>query len=90
MDVSHIITAIIFYVLGVVSGILLQQGLFAKHIDFSQNQRMNWLIIVVSLMWAISVLYDMINPSYQTSPLIHGLMGAIVGFFFWKPNTQSK
>ena len=48
-----------------------------------------FIVGVVVSIWAISVLVDIIDPAYDTSPLVHGIMGAIVGFFFkpWSKNS---
>lgn len=47
------------------------------------------VLYVVSIVWAVSMLVDIISPTYETSPLVHGLMGAIVGFFY-RPKINEK
>jgi len=86
MELNNIAIAIIFFILGNISGYCLHRFASKETFNFNSDQRINWLIIVVSVVWIISVLYDMASPVYETSPLIHGIMGAIVGFFFWRPN----
>lgn len=39
------------------------------------------MLTVVSV-FIISMLIDFISPTYETSPFLYGLMGAIVGFFY--------
>lgn len=40
------------------------------------------VLLVVTAIWGTSMLVDIVSVGYETSPLVHGLMGAIVGFFF--------
>jgi len=47
------------------------------------------VLIIVTLMWALSMFVDITSTTYETSPLVHGLMGAIVGFFY-KPINLNK
>lgn len=47
------------------------------------------VLLVVTAIWAASMLVDIISPNYETSPLVHGLMGAIVGYFY-RPKTNDK
>lgn len=79
MITTQIIIAVISYLLGFLSGYLFRNAI--KESITPQNAK-NIVLIVVSVMWTISVAYGIINPNYQTSPLIHGLMGSIVGFFY--------
>lgn len=46
-----------------------------------------FVLVVVTAIWALSMIIDIISPQYETSPLVHGLMGAIVGFFY-RPQTK--
>lgn len=49
----------------------------------AENQKTNdFVLIVVTVVWALSMFIDIVSPQYETSPLVHGLMGAIVGFFY--------
>jgi hypothetical protein len=41
-----------------------------------------FVLTVVTTIWAISMFVDIVSSQYETSPLVHGLMGAIVGFFY--------
>lgn len=74
------------YVIGICSGILANR-FFSKQISDVNNNTV--VLLVVSFVWAISMIVDILSPAYETSPLVHGLMGAIVGFFY-KPNFLSK
>ena len=48
------------------------------------------VLIAVTVMWVVSVTYDIVSLTYETSPFIHGLMGAIVGFFYTKGAKNEK
>ncbi len=87
MDLNSFAIAIIFFISGTIFGFFLHKFLSKSSFNFDTDDRINWLIITVSIVWIFSVLWDAINPNYETSPLIHGIMGAIVGFFFWRPKS---
>lgn len=42
----------------------------------------NWLMLVVSIVWAISIVAEIFVPVYTTNLAVHALMGAVVGGFF--------
>lgn len=79
--------AIISFLVGNFTGFVLSRILSKTPFKFDGEDRINWLIAIVSFVWLASVLVDIASPQYETSPLIHGIMGAIVGFFFWKPKS---
>lgn len=74
---APIILAGVSYVAGFLSGFLVKAVFRMKTEDNAA-----FVLIVVTIVWAISMLIDIISPQYETSPLVHGLMGAIVGFFY--------
>ena len=43
-----------------------------------------FILTIVSMVWVVSMATELLNPTYHVSPLVHGLMGAIVGYFFLK------
>lgn len=79
MNTQTIITALISYILGFVSGGIVSIYLKKQIKDVSYK---NVVLVIVSVMWTLSVAVELINPNYNTSPMIHGLMGSIVGFFY--------
>lgn len=38
--------------------------------------------VLVGVAWAVSIAAEIIIPSYTVSVLIHGIMGAVVGYLF--------
>lgn len=79
MNTLQFFIPIISYILGFLSGFLVSLY-FKKSIDKGSYKHI--VLIVISVMWTISVAFEIANPDYKTSPLIHGLMGSIVGFFY--------
>lgn len=79
---NTIIIGISSYTAGLLSGILFQKY-FKKENEQKQG---DIVLIVVTVIWALSMVIDIISPNYETSPLVHGLMGAIVGFFYRPQN----
>jgi len=78
--ISSLIIGITSYTAGLLSGYFLR-GTIKEKVLLAENG--NTLVLtVVTLIWAASMLVDIISPEYTTSPLVHGLMGAIVGFFY--------
>ncbi len=38
--------------------------------------------IMVTIVWVVSIVAEIIIPAYTASLLIHGIMGAVVGYLF--------
>ena len=70
-------------VLGFVAGSLFER----KKLNIPAN---TVVLMMVSGIWCISMLVDISSPVYETHPMVHGLMGAIVGFFYRPAGTQSR
>ena len=73
-----LITDVIAFVLGLVVGLWLRGVMLKRNITINPK----WISGVITAVWAISVIAELINPTYQTSPLIHGLMGVVAAYFF--------
>lgn len=84
---EKIIIGFITFILGNVSGYFLHDAL-KKGLNMSEENSKNFLLVTVTLVWAISMLVDIISPTYDVPVAVHGILGAIVGFFFWRPKTQ--
>lgn len=85
-ELQSIIMILISFVGGGFAGWFLRGILDKRHGTPSSESA--FIVGVVVSIWAISVLVDIIDSSYDTSPLLHGIMGAIVGFFFKPWNTK--
>lgn len=78
---ENIIIGIIAYISGVLTGI------FAGRIFFDKKMKQGTLnadlvLLVVTVVWGLSMIIDIASPTWETPIAVHGLMGAIVGFFY--------
>jgi len=91
MDIQALIPSVIAFVVGGFVGFF-GRGLFDKSNMNKGNTANMFVLIVVTVIWAISVLIDIASSTYETSHLIHALMGTIVGFFFkpWQSNGHNS
>lgn len=76
---SQVIVGVVSYVAGILSGYYFHD-IFSTKIEKGAGNSM--VLTVVTTMWALSMVIELINPEYHTSPMVHGLMGAIVGYFY--------
>jgi len=80
---SYILVAIVSFVVGLLTGYT-----FRGFSDKSTEQKASYTVLYVVLFaWLLSFMVDIFNPNYTTSPVVHGMMGVIVGFFF-KPEIK--
>jgi len=86
---TQIIQAVISYLLGLVTGYVLRDVLF-KHYDNVKNKEHIFVLLMVTIVWASSVVADILSAEYDTNPLIHGLMGSIVGFYYYRSKQDEK
>lgn len=83
MNLANVLISIISFCLGTIFGWFLKSFILK---DIKDNDARIFVLVVVSIMWLASVATELVNPSYKTSPFVHGLMGSIVGFFYtFKP-----
>lgn len=79
MDIQHLTISLVSGSIGFILGYTTKY-LFDKT---GQGKDMKTLVLlVVSFIWFISMIVEILNPSYKTNPMVHGLMGSIVGFFY--------
>lgn len=85
---DNLAIAIISFTLGNITGYMLRVVVNKSKFNFlkTEDARISFILTVVTTIWVLSMLYDILSPIYETSPLLHGIMGAIVGYFFYKPN----
>lgn len=84
LDTTQLIIGIIGFTLGNLSGYMMHD-VMKKTLNMNEESSKNFLLVTVTLIWAISMLVDVISPTYDVPVAVHGLLGAIVGFFFYKP-----
>lgn len=57
--------------------------IYSKDSDDTTNQKVRTAIaIVVTAVWVVAMIADIFITGYVVSPLVHALMGAVVGYFF--------
>ncbi len=79
MDIQHLILSIISGLVGFLIGYLTRTFMDKT----GQNRDMKTVVLlVVSFAWFMSMIVEILNPNYHTNPMVHGLMGSIVGFFY--------
>jgi protein-S-isoprenylcysteine O-methyltransferase Ste14 len=80
---SQLAIPIAIYTSGVVTGFILG---WLYHKKVSQNEIENWersfVVIFVTMGWAISLVFDIAVAGYDTPVAVHGVMGIVVGYFF--------
>jgi len=69
---------IALFCIGVLIGWIL-----SNHSEVKTHSKLKTLVaVVITLGWITSTIAGILMASYTVSPLIHALMGAIVGYFF--------
>ena len=83
-QITYLVIAVVSFFGGGVMGFFLRGLAIEAEIEKKLDQSF-FVLSVVTFVWAISMLVDILSPEYETSPMVHGLMGGIVGFYFYKP-----
>lgn len=73
-----IVASIVVFAIGIVVG---WQSSTLDNV-FTQSNLQIVVGIVVTIMWVASIAAEIIIPAYSVSALIHGIMGAVVGYLF--------
>lgn len=69
---------VVFFVFGVGLGWIL-----TKDSDQSTKEKLKTgIAIAVTIVWMFAVIADIMMTGYTLSPLVHAIMGAVVGYFF--------
>lgn len=80
--IDYIVVSVVSGLVGFVLGYVTKSYLNKQNRDLDKNMI---VLIAVTSIWTLSMIVDISSSTYETSPLLHGLMGVIVGFFF-KPS----
>lgn len=84
-SIFAVVSAILF-ILGAILGVQ-----FSTEEDvFTQSNLQIAVGILVSIMWVASIVAEITMPAYTASVLVHGLMGAVVGYFFSEDGLSIK
>lgn len=84
---SQLIIGIVSFMLGNVSGYLMHDVL-KKSFNMNEESSKNFLLVTVTVIWAMSMVVDVVSVNYDVPIAVHGLLGAIVGFFFYRPKNN--
>ncbi len=84
---SQITLALVTFILGNVTGYFMHD-LMKKTLSISEQSSKSLLLLVVTVIWLISMLVSIVNPSYVVPIPVHGIMGAVVGFFLYRPKEE--
>lgn len=71
------IVAATFFALGFLAGIAVARVLQTA----GDKQARLYLTGLVSLIWAMSMVWQMLNPAYHPPIYVHGAMGALAGYY---------
>lgn len=73
-----ILLTITLFCIGILIGWIL-----SNHAELSPHSRLKTMVaVVITLGWISATIAGILIASYTVSPLLHALMGAIVGYFF--------
>lgn len=86
---NPLIIGIITFTIGNLSGYFFHDFL-KKSVGMNEDNSKNLLLLAVTIIWVISMLVSLVNPSYQVPIPVHGIMGIIVGFFFYRSKGGEK
>lgn len=76
--------SILVYVLSsvvlVLSGALI--GWFFANREITEHRLRVGIAIVITIVWVITIIAEIVIPSYTVAMVIHAIMGAVVGYLF--------
>jgi hypothetical protein len=73
-----LIASLVLFLFGIVGGWYLSN----KEQVFTRSNLQIAVGILVTIVWAASIAAEILIPAYTVSVLIHGIMGAVVGYLF--------
>jgi hypothetical protein len=76
--VTTTIVVVTVFTLGIVVGLLVS---LARN-GFDTGDLKLVVGTLVTIMWVVSIVSEIVIPAYTVSVLIHGIMGAVVGYLF--------
>ncbi len=76
--ITFTLASIVIFAIGIIVG----WQLSTPENVFTQSNLQIVVGILVTLMWVASIVAEILIPAYTVSALIHGIMGAVVGYLF--------
>lgn len=83
----EIIKGLVFFSLGFISGYVIR-GIKDSTNSSLDNEKV--IALLIAGIYAISIIADILVPTYDTPIGLHGIMGGIVGFYFKKRGETKK
>lgn len=71
-----LLASIALFSLGLIAGLATKDDIFTD-----SNLRIG-VGLLVTVVWALSIVAGILIPAYSVSPLVHGIMGGVVGYLF--------
>lgn len=75
-----VILSIALFILGAVLGWVFSPN--GGNVTRTNNRLKAVVALAVTLVWIAATISDILITGYTISPLVHALMGAVVGYFF--------
>lgn len=74
-----LLASLALFLFGIAGGWLLSK----KNDDTLTKNRLQVVVgVLVAIVWVVSIAAEIIIPAYTVSVLVHGIMGAVVGYLF--------
>jgi len=73
-----LLASLVLFLVGIIGGWYLSQ----REQIFTRSNLQIVVGILVTIVWAASIAAEIIIPAYTVSVLVHGIMGAVVGYLF--------
>lgn len=68
--------------ISIIIGVIVGWYYSEKNVDITNTDLRTAIAIVVTVVWVITIAAEILIPAYSVSILIHGIMGAVVGYLF--------
>ena len=73
-----LLASLVLFLVGIIGGWYLSQ----REQIFTRSNLQIVVGTLVTIVWAASIAAEIIIPAYTVSVLVHGIMGAVVGYLF--------
>jgi hypothetical protein len=70
------LSSIALFLFGIIAGLATKDDMFTD-----SNLRIA-VALLITIVWALSIAAGILIPAYTVSPLVHGIMGGVVGYLF--------
>ena len=87
--IGLVVVPLLAFLAGNVSGYLLHDRL-KRTFEMSEDSSKRFLMVCITLVWVASMIISLVDQDYEVPVAVHGLLGVIVGFFFYKPKGGDK